>query len=202
MQKSVPLSILAAGLLAVCTVPGFSADMAPEDMSPEMQAMMQNFMAYQQTTARHEQLATLTGEWDAEITHWMTKDAPAQKSTGHATGEMTMGGRFLEQNYVGEWEGQEFIGRAVLGYDNIREIYTSIWYDNMGTGIAATSGSYDAEAKAIEQEGTLSCPMTNAARWYRSKTTFIDANHYTFETFVKDPDGKEYRSMLIEYTRS
>ena len=52
-------------------------------------------------------------------------------------------------------------------------------------------------------EGRMSCPITNERnRWYKAVTTFIDPDHYTYESFMKDADGKEFRSMIISYTRA
>ncbi|MCA9402964.1 MAG: DUF1579 family protein, partial [Candidatus Omnitrophica bacterium] len=50
-------------------------------------------------------------------------------------------------------------------------------------------------------EGTFSCPLTNSERWNRSKTTFVDEDTWTFEMFMEDENGEEFRSMLITYTR-
>jgi len=30
-------------------------------------------------------------------------------------------------------------------------------------------------------------------RWYRAVPTFIDANNYTYESYLKDKDGKEVK---------
>ena len=57
--------------------------------------------------------------------------------------------------------------------------------------------------KHLAEEGSQSCPITNEPhRWYRASTIIIDADHYTYETFMKDTDGREFRSMVISYTRA
>ena len=113
-----------------------------------------------------------------------------------------MGGRFLEQNFTGTAMGQPFEGRGLVGYDNLKKEYTSIWFDNMSTGIMTGAGQYDPATKTLTAEGSMSCPVTQEThRWYKDVTTFTDENHYTYESFMKDKDGKEYKAMSITYSK-
>ena len=97
--------------------------------------------------------------------------------------------------------GQVFEGMGILGYDNIRQEYQNIWFDNMSTGLMMSTGQYNSEGQMIKEEGMLSCPLTNGERWFRSVTTFVDENTFTYETFMKDENGNEFQSMIINYTR-
>ena len=98
--------------------------------------------------------------------------------------------------------GQPFEGIAVTGYDNLREEYESIWIDNMGTGIMKSTGSYDAKKKTIHLSGNFSCPMTQEKnRWNRSEWKRNNKNKYTYTSYQKGPDGKEFKAMQITYRR-
>lgn len=174
---------------------------AAETMTPEQQAMMANMQAYSTPNENHELLAGLAGKWSVKVTHWMKPGTEGEVSMGSMTSAMIMGGRFLEQNFSGSMMEQPFEGKGLYGYDNIQKKFNTVWYDNIGTGIMSTGGSYDTATKKLTEEGTMSCPMTNGERWYRAETTLTDNDHYTYETYMKDEAGAEFRSMLIEYSR-
>jgi hypothetical protein len=172
------------------------------ELTEEQKILMANMQAYSTPNENHALLAKLAGDWDVEVSIWMDPAQEANVSQGTASLAMIYGGRYLEQIFKGTFEGQPYEGRGLLGYDNIQKEFQSIWHDNMGTGIMFGKGRYDAEKKTITEENTVSCPITNSARWHRTVTTFIDDDHYTYESFMKDVKTDEpYRSMLIKYSR-
>jgi hypothetical protein len=204
-MKKITLTILILSILSLLIVPlSFAGDMAqdPTTMTEEQKAIMANMQDYSTPNENHTLLATLAGNWDAEVSHWMDPKGEAMNSPSTATATIIHGGRFLEQKFSGTFQGQPYEGRGVMGYDNIQKVFQEIWFDNFGTGIMTSSGTYNAETKTITEEGMMSCPITNTARWHRSVTTLVDTDHYTYEIFMKDvQSGEEYRSMLIKYSR-
>lgn len=64
----------------------------------------------------HSKLARSTGKWKAEITIWMAPGSHPATSSATAKGEMTMGGRYLQSAYTGEFMDMPFEGRSVTGY--------------------------------------------------------------------------------------
>lgn len=190
-------------LLITLTLLGASFTTAEEmpQMSEEQAAMMASFQAYATPNENHALLAKLAGTWNTELTVWMAPGAEGESSTGVSTAEMTMDGKFLEQNYTSEFMGAPFSGRGIYGYDNIKKEFTGIWYDSMGTGIMISTSQYNPETMTINEEGSMSCPVTNSVRWHRAETTFIDDNHYTYTTYMKDENGVEFKSMFIDYIK-
>lgn len=175
---------------------------APE-MTQEQKDIQARMQEYTTPTENHKVLEQMAGNWKTDVKFWMDPKGPVQEAQGTSEGKMIMNGRFLEQTYKGEMMGQSFEGRGLYGYDNLRKEYTTLWFDSMATGIMTSSAKYDPATKTFSEEGTMSCPITNEAhRWYRAVATFKDADHYTYESYMKDKDGKEFRGMLIEYTRS
>lgn len=157
---------------------------------------------YTSVNEHHELLTSLAGKWNATVQLWMEPDAKPEESEGSSDGKLIMGGRFLEQSYQGVLMGQPFEGRGIFGYDNLKKEYTSIWFDSTATGIMMGSGQYNSESKILVTEGRISCPMTQEPRrWYRDVTTFIDADNYTRETYMRDQRGIEYKYMVIKYSR-
>lgn len=199
MKKSA-LVILATFLLI--NAPRTFAEDMPDmaEMSPEQIQMMKNFEAYSTPGDMHVKLAKMAGNWKAEVQHWMAPGAPVEVSQGTAESKPIFGGRFIKQEFTSEWMGQPFQGLGIFGYDNIQKEFQSIWLDSMATGMMVSSGQLTDDGSMVE-EGTFSCPLTNSERWNRSKTTFVDDDTFTFEMFMKDDNGEEFRSMLITYTR-
>ena len=215
MQKIILKMFMLNVFLLTGATAGFAEDKSGKDFSPKMEAMDPSQMSEEQKATQvrmqeystpnehHDLLKSLAGTWTTNVKFWMDPKGGAMESEGTSEAKMIMNGRFLEQTFNGTAMGQPFEGRGLLGYDNLRKEYAGIWFDNMATGIMTSSGKYDPVTKTIAEEGSMSCPITNEDhRWYRGVTTFIDADHYTYETYMKDKDGKEFRSMVIAYTRA
>ena len=204
-MKKVLCGLFVVGMFFLSSgLKSFAAEMAKEApaMTEEQKAMQARMQEYSTPNVNHEVLKSLEGNWKTHVKFWMDPKAPAQESEGTAISKMIMDDHFLEQNYNGNMMGKPFEGRAIWGYDNLRKEYAGLWFDNMATGIMVSSGEYDAKAKTLTEEGTMSCPITQEAhRWYKAVTTIVDADHYMYESYMKDKDGKEYKGMIISYTR-
>ena len=178
--------------------------MAPdgEAMAPAMdEAMMAKWQEASTPNENHQVLQDLVGSWNYTMKFWMSPEAAPEESAGTSDVKSIMGGRFIEQAVNGTHMGQPFQGEGIVGYDNVKEEYQSIWIDSMGTGMMSASGSYDAAAKAMTETGSFSCPMKGGPLGYRAVTKIIDANTHTYEMYMTGPEGKEFRSMEITYTR-
>ena len=202
-MNKIVTQILVTGMLFMGTVSWGLAEMKAVSMTEEQKVMQAKMQEYSTPNANHEVLKSLIGSWKANVTFWMDPKGEPQVSEGTSETTLIMDGRFVEQSYHGSMMGQPFEGRGIYGYDNLRKEYTGLWLDNFATGVMVSAGKYDAAAKTLTEEGSMSCPITNEAhRWYKAVTTFTDADHYTYESFMKDKDGKEFRSMIISYTRA
>jgi hypothetical protein len=171
-------------------------------MSPEQQEMMGRMKEYSTPNENHQLLAKLAGQWTATVKMWMDPKGDPTVSEGTSNAKIILGGRFLHQDFKGSFMDQPFEGIGVWGYDNLAKKFKSIWYDNMATGIMIASGQYDAATQTITDEGTMSCPLTNGERWMKSVTKIIDADNYTYKSYMKDvKTQEEYLSMEIIYKR-
>ena len=150
----------------------------------------------------HKALEPFVGKWKSTVKFWMSADGQPEVSEGSSETHWIMGGRFIQQDFKGTSMGQPFEGMGIVGYDNIRAEYTSLWLDNMATGIMIGSGQYDAATKSLSENATMSCPMTGEkARKMRSVCKVVDADHVTHEMYMNDKDGKEFKAMEITYER-
>ena len=167
---------------------------------PGQDEMMQKYKEYSTPNENHKLLDAFVGDWDYTVKWWMAPGTEPEVSTGTTSIKWIMGGRFLKEKAVGTSMGQPFEGMGIMGYDNEKKKYESVWIDNMGTGMAKDSGTYDPAAKTINEEGTFSCPM-EGDKTYRSVTKIPANDSFTYEWYMNDKDGKEYRAMEITYTR-
>ena len=176
----------------------------PAAMPADKDAAMKMMMERGSPNENHKVFEPLAGNWTYTGQFWMMPDSAPETMTGTSTNALIYGGRFLKEDVTGASANMPaFEGTGYLGYDNIRNEYQSTWMDNMMTGIMITSGHYDAAAKSITQEGTFSCPMTGETnRWVRSIWTVADNDHNVYESYSRTPDGKEFKSMELRYTRA
>ena len=163
---------------------------------------MAKWQAYATPNENHKVLEQAAGEWSYTCKMWMEKDAPAQETKGNNTNKMILGGRFLQAESKGDFQGQPFEGIAITGYDNQKKEYNSIWIDSMGTGMAISKAKYDPATQTLTEKGSFSCPLNDEVK-FRSEWKFIDANHYTYSMYGKGKNNKgdEFKTMEIDYTR-
>jgi hypothetical protein len=177
---------------------------ATTDQTPTVQdsaAMMKKWMDYMTPGEMHAMLAKSNGTWNAEVTSWMTPDAPPNKSTGTATNKMILGGRYQQSTFKGSFDGMPFEGMSTLGYDNAKKKWVSTWIDNMGTGIMTVEGTQEAGSNVMKFEGSMTDPITGKECKIRETYTLVDDNTQKMEMYCTYPGGKEYKNMEIVYTR-
>ena len=175
-------------------------------MDPAMQAAMEKMKVLGAPSEGHKALEPLIGSWSYTAQFWMQPDSQPETMTGSVVNTLIFGGRFLKQEFSGTAmaEGQPpFEGLGILGFDNIRKEYQTVWFDNMSTSMMRGAGQFDASTSTLSDSGDFSCPVTGEShRWYRSAWTVTDANHTTYESYSRTPEGREFKSMEIHYTRT
>jgi hypothetical protein len=130
----------------------------------------------------------------------MTPDAEALVTEGTATSEMIMGGRYLKTIHSGTMMGMPFEGLNLQGFDNATKKFTSVWFDNLGTGISVSTGIYEEERNSIFFTGSMVDPISGKDVQYKQVVKFIDDNNQIFEMYT-EYEGKEFKSMEVEVTR-
>jgi hypothetical protein len=161
------------------------------------QDQMKVWQEYMTPSQTHEMLAKSNGTWKAKMTMWMMPDSEPMENEGMMTNEMILGGRYQKSTFKGDMMGMPMEGMSLLAYDNASKEYTSIWIDNMGTGMMVVKGKYDEDTKMVDLKGTYVDPMTGKDEPVRETFQVIDDNHHVMEMFMY-MDGKEYK---IDFTR-
>lgn len=177
------------------------ADPQGQSMDAATQAMMATWQAYASPNDNHNVLNPLVGKWSHVVKSWMMPDSQPETSKGTSETQWVMGGRFLRSSVKSMDMGQPFEGTGFTGFDNGRQTYQTIWMDNMGTGMMIGEGTYEPSKKTLTDHGRFTDPMIGQ-RSYRGVTTFIDDDHYSYEMYVSDENGKEFRMLEIMYTRT
>ena len=169
-----------------------------QQMPPEQ--MMAEWMKVNTPGKEHETLKKLAGTWKCEVTMSMMPGAPTQTSRGTNKSEMILADRYLKSDFQGEMMGMPFKGVGLMGHDNIKKKFVSLWVDEMTTGLMTSEGTADASGKVITFTGE--CPeVTGETKPFRHVFTIESDDKHTFEAYAPGPDGKEFKMMTIVYTR-
>lgn len=197
--------LLGLGMLGMTVAQAEPEKPAPA-ADPAQAAAMAKMKEASSPNENHKVFEPLVGKWTYTLQWWMNPEAPAQSMRGNTENSLLYGGRFLKQKVKGDpmAEGEPaFEGLLLMGYDNVRKEYQSVWLDNMMTGLMTGKGGYDAATKTLTQEGAFACPMTGETeRSFRSAWKSVDTDHNVYESYSKTPEGKEFKSMEILYTRA
>ncbi len=171
-----------------------------EAMAADEQAMMDAWRASGEMNEHHERLMSYAGEWEAKTKMWMDPSAPPMEATYTVTRTPSLGGRVIEEKWVGDFMGEEFVGLARVGYDNIANRYWSTWTDNMSTSLMTSYGSYDEDMEAVVMYGEAPDPMTGNI--VRNKAVIHHASENE-EMFVmyEMRGGQEVKTMEAQLTR-
>ena len=149
----------------------------------------------------HEMLAKSVGEWKTISKFWMDPAGDPMVVEGTGKTEMILGGRYQKMTSYSTMMGMETEGISTVGYDNATEEFTMTWIDNIGTGTAIAKGKYDESTNSIIMNGTMVDPMSKQEMNFKQIFKFMDDDHHLLEMFL-DYNGKEFKSMEIEFTRS
>jgi hypothetical protein len=193
-------SALAAGTLVagLALASDKSASQKPDAQTEEMMKKME---AAGTPGAAHKALEPLVGNWNAEVKTWMAPDAPPTVTRATSKSTWAMNGRFVQQEFNGEFMGKPFHGLSFTGYDNTKKEYQSVWIDDMNTAMHVAEGKAEGGGKAITLEGKYDCPLTGE----KDKTSkqiyrVVSRDKLIFE--MHDPSkGPNSKTMEITYTR-
>ncbi len=164
------------------------------------QDMMKVWMEYMTPGPMHEMLAKNVGTWKTLTTFWNYPGAEPATSEGTAETESILGGRFFRTVHHSNVMGMPMEGWSIDGYDNGKKVFMSIWMDNMGTGLAHSSGTYDEATGAFNHIGTMYDAMADMDLEFRTVTRIVGENKMIFEMYT-DFQGQEFKMMEMVYTR-
>ena len=168
-----------------------------QNQPADKQEMMKKVEAAGTPGPSHKALQALTGNWKAEVKCWMDPAAPAEVSPGTAKANLTFNGRFLEEEFHGQMMGKPFVGRTLLGFDNIKQTFNSVWVSDNQTSMFVSERKADGSNKVITMEGKTNCPATGR-RDIPMKTVLriVSPDQHVFEMY----DGSKVNAKTMENT--
>ena len=171
----------------------------PVDSATAMKTMMEAGTPGQQ----HAMLAKGDGKWTAEMTMWMSPDAPPMTNKSNVVNTMVYGGRYQQTTFKGDFMGMPFEGSSTTGYDNAKKAFFTTWMDNMSTGLMNMEGTWDEASKSMNFKGKMICPANGKECEMREVYKIVDDNTHVMEMYGPDmKTGKPYKSMEIKFTRN
>ena len=163
---------------------------------------MKAWTAYMTPGDVHKMMAKSDGTWTGDVSMWMAPGQEPSKSTSTCVNRMILGGRYQESKHSGNMMGMPFEGISTTGYDNAKKVFVNTWIDNMGTGIMMLEGPWDEASKSVILKGKSIDPMTGKEMELREVFKMIDDNTQLMEMYAVGPDGKEFKTMEIKFTRN
>ncbi|MEW5700660.1 MAG: DUF1579 domain-containing protein [Candidatus Zixiibacteriota bacterium] len=175
---------------------------APGD-SAAMAAMMEAMLKYSTPGPEHKFLEKLTGHWTGDLKMWMDPAAPPTETKGTSHREMLLGGRWLKEDVHSDFMGQPFTGMWLVGYDNFRQRFVSLWMDDMSTGTMLSYGTLDTTGTVLTCSGTMDDPATGEKdKKFRSVLRVTGPDAHVEEMYSTIPGQGEVKVMEIHYTRA
>lgn len=172
---------------------------APKPIDQE--AMMAAWQKAMSPSEGHRRLEPLVGVWRTRTTFVMDPGAAPSVSEGSSEHRWVLGGRYLEQVYKGASMGMPFEGIGYTGYDNTQGKYVGTWMDSFGTGLMNSVGTGRPKDGALDFHAESRDPSGKVVG-FECNLRIQDHDHNTYEMWTKAPNGRLYRVMLVEYTRS
>ncbi len=185
-------------LLCTLVLTGLSFHLSAQQMDENAQKAWMNYMTPGDV---HKMLAKSDGQWNEDVTWWMTPGGQPMKSKATCTNTMILGGRYQQSMNKGDMMGMPFEGMGLLGYDNAEKVFNYTWVDNMGTGTMNMKGTWDDASKSINFTGLMVDPMSGKEVAVRQVFTITDDNNQMLKMYTPGPDGKEFETMEIKLTR-
>lgn len=196
MRKLLLPSIFALGAVALVGQPAVAQDEAPTGMPPEMEAYMKAMTPGEP----HEEMAAEVGKFKMEFISWMDPAGDPTTGEGMAVRAMTNGGRILEERVNASMMGMPFEGVGHTGYDNVTGQYWSTWVDSMSTGVFVSKGAKGDDG-SITYKGEMSDPVSGKMQPMKIVIRPETDGVQKAEFYTPNAEGKEYKSMVITYTR-
>jgi len=200
MKRRIAVTLSMVLALGLVSGSAFASDKDAKKGDASQDAMMEMMMKYAMPGPMHDLLKPMAGNWKTTAKSWMKPGAEPTVSEGTCESSFILGNRYLQSTYKGDMEGMPFEGFGLMGYDNMKKEFVSVWADNMGTGLAMSDGAADASGKTLTMKSMMNDPQSGKMVPYTMTTKIMDENTYTMSMSTKK-GGKDQMQMEITYTR-
>ena len=196
--------VLIALILSACNSAPVITNVVQEDKQPAMHemdpALLEKMMKYAAPGQEHHKFVESAGSYSVACKMFEGPGSAPRKMEGNSESKAILGGRFLQESFKGDMMGMPFEGQLLLGFNNLEQQYFAIWVDTWGTGFSLAQGKAAADG-TVELRGEMRDALTPEGRPFRHVVKHKDKDHYTVELWDTMPDGKEWKTMEMEYSR-
>ena len=197
MKKAIRF-VLGAAVVAAsagCSLRSSNDGVRPEGLTPLEWASLSK------PGASHQLLDVFAGAWDVKITFWSDPKAAPQDSQGSSQLTWILGNRFLKEDFTGDVLGESYQGLGLMGYDAASRRFTTVWLDSLNTAIAMQKGSYLPDTNTFELTGEVYDPLLGRTKTTQTQIHITSKDAYTVTMIDTAPNGREFKSLEIVYTR-
>lgn len=152
----------------------------------------------------HNRLEPFAGVFKARVKIFMGSEG-SHESHGTMTNSWHVNGLFLHQEYVSnasDGRYPTFSGRGYWGYNTVLARYEGFWIDNASTMMHLETGHVGDSGKVWTMTSEIVHPHSRQKVKRRNVITLIDFDRHRMDAYMTGPDGKEIRTMEIEYVRN
>lgn len=194
--------VAGATLTAMIGASSFNQPAEPGDnnMPPMDPEAMQRWAAVSTPGEQHAELVASSGNWSVTSRYWMDPNGEPQTSEMRSVITPELGGRFISERITGEIMGMPYEGYGIFGYDNHKQMWTSIWFDNMNTSMTYAEGE-ETEDGTIELFGKMYDPMLDAQNDFKIVLWEDGPDQHNMAMFSKS-DGDWIKGMEMKYRRA
>ncbi len=174
-----PLTLLlTTSLLASCN------SLSTRPVEIDMPAVMQEYMMLGMPGEEHQELAKSVGNWKTTMRYRNDASEDWQEMSGSASYEAMFDGRFVigRDRGVFDMEGQQFPHESmmIMGYDRLRNEWTSSYYSSMSTWSGELRGKKNADG-VIEYAGIHYDTVTPEGRPSKAHSRWEGDDKMVFE---------------------
>ena len=188
-----------------------AASARAQEGMPDMKAMMKKMEAACKAGKEHAQLAKAAGKWDITVKIWgMGPAAPPMVSKGTAEIESIHDGKFIKETLKydmvmpdadGNMGTKTVTGFSIMGYNNFRKLYETVYFDNISTSFIQMSGTSPPGSNKVFLYGLMDEPMLDmVGRTIKAVATAVSDDKHLFELYDLAA-GENYKVIEIEYVR-
>ncbi len=167
-----------------------------------MKEMKINWDDHSKPGKYHALLNALTGEWNFIGKYWPEGPGkPAATDEGIASAKWVNDGRFVQLEGSGTQMQMPFSFISLIGYSNIRQVYTSVWSDNSSTAFFIAKGVLNSQTNQINFLGLSDDPMEKVTdKMWKVVLSIESDQHFRFDYFDVSGD-QELKLFVLDFQK-
>jgi hypothetical protein len=122
------------------------------------------------------------GDWSGKMSTWLMPGDPYDVQNVTSTARWSIGGKFLERTFTGQFLGKPFEAVCFLGHDDGEGLYVAAWMDSATTSMMPMKGGQDRDTRTLTLDGTIRLvDITGTHLDVRTVLTMDGNDHLVFE---------------------